>query len=99
MYVNGKKIQRQVAPRLLVLLLPLDATALTALLAQNIYIYICILYNNRFTICLNHSSLTLSVTEGNGATHIHSLQQLLMLRSSMVARRDVSIECIDIETD
>lgn len=45
MYVNGKKLQRQaaagaVAALPLLLLLPFDASALAALLAQNIYMYI-----------------------------------------------------------
>lgn len=59
MYVNGKKLQRQAAAAGAVaalLLLPFDASALAALLAQNIYMYI--LYNNRFTICLNLCSLS-----------------------------------------
>lgn len=45
MYVNGKKLQRQAAAAAgavaaLPLLLPFDASALAALLAQNIYMYI-----------------------------------------------------------
>lgn len=61
-----EKNYRQAAPRLLLVLL----LALMLLLQLHCQHKKYILYNNRFTICLNLCSLPLStLLEGNGATH------------------------------